>query len=629
MQDTQASGRQGDPAGDPGRAYILRELAVPASDPNPDLAAAIAGFLRVKRAKVSGVKILRKSLDSRKRNQPLWRYTLEFTFAGEIKHPKLTPAGSETAGQIGQAPGAGKPGAGKQQGTASRNAGAQNTAAPGAGTQGGSGQAAGAKGAGPQGEDSVAKYRPSGARVAVIGSGPAGMAAAMGLARKGYRVTVFEQGSEVGKRFHDIRKFLKGNVFNPHSNILFGEGGAGTFSDGKLTCRTRTRFTETFLKELVACGAEEDIVYLSHPHIGTDKLQFIVKAWRERCAALGCVFRFNTPVESILMAGGRISGVTVAGAAEPFDALVLAAGHSSRPLYRRLAELGVAMDRKPFSVGVRVEHPQEMVNRRQLGDRVDASLTGAAEYYLTYNGETEGHSAYSFCMCPGGVVVPCADADDGLFTNGMSYSNRAGAFANSAVVVPVVPADLDEWAGMKSADATSTVLAGLDFIRELEVKAYGMGGGDFVFPAQTIQAYLDDRVDELPAPRTSFPKPVKWVNLRPLFPPKIAMALQESFRNFDRKLPGFIEHGLIIGPESRTSSPVRILRDSATLESLSTPGLFPLGEGAGYSGGIVSSGADGFRLAEGWDVWGPPVGSGEVTSSALAAGSGVSGASAA
>ncbi|HKP95948.1 MAG TPA: FAD-dependent oxidoreductase [Fibrobacteria bacterium] len=568
MQDSQATTRSGDP-GVPGRAYLLRELAVPASDPDPDLAAAIAGFLRVKRGKISAVKVLRKSLDSRKRNQPLWRYTLEFTFAGELRHPKVSPAGTGPAGSASGAP------------------------APGA-----------------------AKYRPPGSRVAVIGSGPAGMAAALGLARKGYRVTVFEQGSEVGKRFHDIRKFLKGNVFNPHSNILFGEGGAGTFSDGKLTCRTRTRFTETFLKELVACGADEDIVYLSHPHIGTDKLQFIVKAWRERCKELGCEFRFDTPVESLLASEGRISGVTVGGIPEPFDALVLAAGHSSRPLYRRLAELGVAMDLKPFSVGVRVEHPQEMVNRRQLGDRVDPSLTGAAEYYLTYNGETEGHSAYSFCMCPGGVVVPCADAEDGLFTNGMSYSNRAGAFANSAVVVPVTPADLDAWtepdvAGSASAGsapapdtaAPGRVLSGLDFIRDLEIKAYALGGGEFVFPAQTIQAYLDDRVDALPAPRTSFPKPVKWVNLRPLFPPKIARALQESFRNFDRKLPGFIEHGLIIGPESRTSSPVRILRHAASLESVSTPGLFPLGEGAGYSGGIVSSGADGFRLAEGWEAW--------------------------
>jgi uncharacterized FAD-dependent dehydrogenase len=545
---------------EPERAYVLRELAVPASDLNPDLVSAIAAFLRIKRSRVGAVKILRKSLDSRKRNQPVWRYTLEFLYAGELKHPKVAPAPAV-------APAASVSGGGSKPAPGHAPAGMDASAAP--------------------------RHRPNGPRVAVIGSGPAGMGAAMGLSRKGYRVTVFEQGSDVNRRFGDIRKFLKGNVFNPHSNILFGEGGAGTFSDGKLTCRTRTRYTETFLKELVASGADEDIVYLSHPHIGTDKLQFIVKAWRERCRAIGCEFRFDTPVESILTESGRISGVTVAGVPEPFDALVLAAGHSSRPLYRRLAELGVAMERKPFSVGARVEHPQEMVNRRQLGEKVDPSVTGAAEYYLTWNAEAEGLSAYSFCMCPGGVVVPCADSDDALFTNGMSYSNRAGAFANSAVVVPVTPADL----------AGSDVLAGLDYIRDLEVRAFALGGHDFTFPAQTIQAFLDDRVDEGPAPRTSFAKPVKWVNLRPLFTPKVTLALQESFRNFDRKLPGFIEHGLLIGPESRTSSPVRILRDPISLESVSTPGLYPLGEGAGYSGGIVSSGADGFRLAEGWVDW--------------------------
>lgn len=553
MQDEQ-SAPKGAPRGGGAKAYVLRELALPTSASEGELPGAIAAFLRLKRTRIGSVRILRKSLDSRKRNQPLWRYTVEFTFDGELKHPRVTPAASGEVSAVAAA----------------------DIPAP--------------------------AYRPPGPKVAVIGSGPAGMAAAMGLSRKGYQVTVYEQGADVSKRFGDIRRFLKGNVFHAHSNILFGEGGAGTFSDGKLTCRTRNRFTEAFLAELVASGAPEDILYLSHPHIGTDKLQFIVKAWRVRCQAMGCVFRFETPVEGIEMRGGRISGVTVAGLSEPCDALVLAAGHSSRPLYRALASLGTVMERKPFSVGVRVEHPQEMVNRRQLGDKVDASLTGAAEYFLTWNADDQSSGAYSFCMCPGGVVVPCADSDDALFTNGMSYSNRAGAFANSAVVVPVTPEDLDAY-GPAAGGKPGDVLAGLDFIRDLEVKAFALGGGDFTFPAQTIAAYLGDRLDEGPFPKTSFPKPLRWANFRGLFPAKVALSLEASFRNFDRKLPGFITQGLIIGPESRTSSPVRILRNAANLESVSTPGLFPLGEGAGYSGGIVSSGADGYRLAEGWQAW--------------------------
>jgi uncharacterized FAD-dependent dehydrogenase len=295
------------------------------------------------------------------------------------------------------------------------------------------------------------------------------------------------------------------------------------------------------------------------------------------------------------------------GRAEAFDAVVLAMGHSSRSLYAKLVERGVALEAKPFAVGVRVEHPQDMVNRRQLGDKVDVSLTGAAEYFLTWNGATEGatepapasggpRSGYSFCMCPGGVIVPCADAPDGLFTNGMSYSNRAGAFANSAVVVPVTPEEL-------SSLGYSGPLAGIDFIRSLEVKAFHMGGGDFTFPAQSIAAFLERRLDPEPLPRTSFAKPLRPADFHDLFPPSLALALRESFRNFDRKMPGFVEKGFIIGPESRTSSPLRILRHPETLESVSTAGLFPLGEGAGYSGGIVSSGADGLRLADGWDTW--------------------------
>jgi uncharacterized FAD-dependent dehydrogenase len=526
--------------------YVVREIALPVDAVNGDsvaemiaLSKAVGHYLRVAEKSLSEFRILRKSLDARARNRPLWRYAVEFTSATPLRHPRLSPADSGVA----QTPLA-------------------------------SGQA---------------REPLHGSSVAIVGSGPAGLAAAMGLVRKGYAVTVFEQGKPVGPRFRDIRLFIKQNVFDPTSNILFGEGGAGTFSDGKLTARTRNQYTEEFLRELVASGAEESILYLHHPHVGTDKLQFIVNAFRKHCEEAGVTFRFETEVTDLLMIEGRCSGVIVEGKALPFDVVVLAPGLSAHRLYEALVAKGVTLQRKEFSVGVRVEHPQDFINQRQLGDRVDARVTGAAEYFLTWQDETSGKtkSAFSFCMCPGGVTIPCADRPDALFTNGMSYSNRASAFANSAIVVPVDIAALP-----------GGVLAGVEYQKRLEEEAFRMGGGGFAFPAQSISAFVENRLDEEPYPKTSFQKPLRWVDLRKLFEPTVMEALVESFRAFDRKLPGFIRQGVMIAPESRTSSPVRILRNPETMESVSTPGLYPIGEGAGYAGGIVSSGADGFRLAD-------------------------------
>ena len=530
--------------------YLVREIALPvadAADPAREreaLPQAVAGYLRLPAKAVTDVRIVRKSLDARARNRPVWRYALEFSSPRPLKHPRV----------------------------------ALVTAPP----------------------QSEASRRPlPGRNVAVVGSGPAGLAAALGLARKGYRVTVFELGKGVVERFRDIRRHIKQNVLDVRSNILFGLGGAGTFSDGKLTSRTRNAHTAAFLRELVAGGADPSIEYLHHPHIGTDKLQFIVDKFRERCEAEGCVFRFETEVVDLILEEGRCVGLVAdgSGVREPlrFDATVLAPGLSAHGLYRALAARGVAMERKAFAVGVRVEHPQELVNARQLGDRVDARVTGAAEYFLTWQNET-GAAAYSFCMCPGGVVVPCADAEGALFTNGMSYSNRGTAFANSAVVAAVDPELIPREFG-------DGVLAGVDYQRALERRAHALGGGDGAFPVQTIAAFVEGRRDEGPLWKTSFQKPMRWADFRELFDPHVAAALRDSFLDFDRKIPGFVAKGLMIGPESRTSSPVRIPRDPETLESVSTPGLYPLGEGAGYSGGIVSSGADGVRFSDGVKAW--------------------------
>ncbi len=517
--------------------YLIHQIPLPVGAEETALPGALAKFLRVPEKSLSGLKVVRKSLDARKRNHPVWKYSLEFASATSLQHPRLLPASA-----VG--------------------------------------------GNSPQG---VAFSLP-GPKVAVVGSGPAGLAAALGLARKGYAVTVFEQGKPVTERFKDIRLFIKQNKFDAKSNILFGEGGAGTFSDGKLTARTRNAHTEAFMKELVACGAEEEILALHHPHLGTDQLQFIVSAFRKHCEEAGATFRFGTEVTDLMVEARRCRGVVVDGVEIPFDAVVLAPGLSAHPLYTALATRGVGMERKDFSVGLRVEHPQAFINRRQLGEKVETRATGAAEYFLTWSGKEAG--AYSFCMCPGGVVIPCADSSDGICVNGMSYSNRATAFANSAVVVSV-----------KAAMLSGGVLAGLEYQQNLERKAFILGGGDFTYPAQTAAAFLEHRLDTGDLPRTSFQKPLRWCDFNSLFDSVVAGTLAEAFRAFDRKIPGFIRHGLLIGPESRTSSPVRIVRDPKTLQSKNTEGLYPIGEGAGYSGGIVSSGADGFRLAEAVAAW--------------------------
>lgn len=528
--------------------YIVREIALPAAvvvDATAEqeaLPKAVAAYLRVPLKGVSGVRIVRKSLDARARNRPVWRYAVEFTSARELKHPRVTPV----------------------RGDAERAT------------------------------DGAAATRLPGREVAVVGSGPAGLAAALGLAQKGYAVTVFELGKGVVDRFRDIRRHIKQNILDVKSNILFGLGGAGTFSDGKLTSRTRNAYTERFLRELVASGADPAIEYLHHPHLGTDKLQFIVDAFRSRCEQAGCVFRFETEVVDLVVDNGRCTGILTehAGArtSHAFDAIVVAPGLSVHAFYRALLARGVAMEPKAFAVGVRVEHPQDMINARQLGDRVDARTVGAAEYFLTWQNPA-GDAAYSFCMCPGGVIVPCADTQGVLFTNGMSYSNRGTAFANSAVIATVSPERLQKL-------FPGDILAGVAFQRDLERRAWDLGGGDGTFPAQTIAAFVEGRTDEGPLWKTSFQKPLRWANFHDLFDREVASALCDSFRDFDRKIPGFIAKGLMIGPESRTSSPVRILRDPQTLESVSLPGVYPLGEGAGYSGGIVSSGADGLRFAD-------------------------------
>lgn len=422
-------------------------------------------------------------------------------------------------------------------------------------------------------------------KIHIIGAGPCGMGAALHLARKGYQVEIIEMGAPVEERFRDIRHFLKQGKLNPDSNILFGEGGAGAFSDGKLTCRTRTPYTEQTLVDWVEAGCPEEIIWLSRPHIGTDQLQFIVKKMRHLIEAAGGVFRFNSKLEDMRLGPNReIQEIQVNGQWEACETLALAIGHSSRPLYQMLHSHQMHMEPKGYAVGFRIEHPQELINQCQIANEEALNYTGTAEYSL-HAPEVQGQAgAYSFCMCPGGVLIPCAGEEGELATNGMSYSRRNSPFANAGIVVPI------EFEGEEDP------LVGMEFQREIEKRAYELAGGGYVAPAQRASSFMKGVLDtELP--KSSYPSGLKPCELSEFYPPKITQSLKRSLEYFDKRIPGFIEKGLLVAPETRTSSPLRIPRDPETFQSINTPGVYPLGEGGGFAGGIISSAADGLHFA--------------------------------
>jgi uncharacterized FAD-dependent dehydrogenase len=340
---------------------------------------------------------------------------------------------------------------------------------------------------------------------------------------------------------------------------------------------------------MVDFGVDESVVTFAKPHIGTDRLVLLLRELRAEIARLGGKIHFSTALEDIEIKDGHIAAIQLRDVSapstahwQPCEALVLAVGHSARSIYEMLHARGVALESKAFAMGVRVEHPQALINMRQLGLNVDTRLTGSAEYFLATPTLNKTSSAYSFCMCPGGVLVPCASEPGTLATNGMSYSRRNGPFANGAIAVPIA--------------ASEKLFGGLDFQRKIESDAYAVGGKSYAAPAQSIKAFLAHKEDKS-LPKSTYPCGLVQSNLWDWLDKTICKSLAEGFQNFDKKIPGFIEEGLIVAPETRTSSPLRMSRNNETLESVNTRGLFVLGEGAGYSGGIVTSAADGVRLA--------------------------------
>ncbi|HLA26622.1 MAG TPA: hypothetical protein VJZ49_01875, partial [Syntrophales bacterium] len=402
-------------------------------------------------------------------------------------------------------------------------------------------------------------------------------------------VLLLERGKEVSARRRDVEAFWKKGELNRESNVLFGEGGAGAFSDGKLTSRVKNPRIGQVKETLVELGAPPDILIDAKPHVGTDMLRKVVANFREKLLSYGCEIRFGARVSDFLISDGRVAGVVINEKEEiPADRLILAVGQNADDTYLKLCERGVSLAAKPFAMGLRVEHPQELINEIQYGKWWPHAALPPADYFLTARGAEADRSVHTFCMCPGGRIIGCSSETGVLITNGMSRSLREGDFANAAVVVNV---RIEDFLG-----TPLEPLKGLEFRRKWETMAFSLGGGDYSAPAQRLPDFLQDRQsDKLPP--TSFLPGVKAALLRETLPGFAAEAIKEGLRQFGRKMPGFItEEAMLIGVETRTSSPVRILRD-ARGESVNTAGLYPCGEGAGYAGGIISSALDGIRAA--------------------------------
>lgn len=430
-----------------------------------------------------------------------------------------------------------------------------------------------------------------GAPVVIVGSGPAGLFAALRLCERGVPCILLEQGSETKQRVLDIGRFWRYGELKPRNNVGFGEGGAGLFSDGKLITRIKSEHIPYVMQRLVQFGAPAEIEYLANPHVGSDRIRRVIPKMRERLLELGCRIHFNTKVVEILTRDKQITGVrTEAGETFAAERLILACGHSAEDLFYHLHELGVFMEGKPFALGLRIEHPQERINEIQYRANAKHPKLGAANYKLAFHDKSDETGVYSFCMCPGGYVLSCSTSDGQTVSNGMSNFNRGSRFANAAIVVSVKHEE----------NFGDDLFGGLKFRRGLETAGFEQvlkAGGRKELPAQRLIDFMEGKAG--PLLESSCPSGVVATRLDELFDDHFKTHFVQALHKFNSEMRGFIsDQALLHGVESRTSCPLRVTRDPLSYQSLSHAGLYPTGEGAGYAGGITSAACDGIRVAE-------------------------------